>query len=79
MLFGAVRGVLGRSCSPMFSGRELTPDDLVVPWLSTGVFMIAGLALSFAVRPDPKTIGEAIRPRLFPARSRLPRRAAPRT
>jgi MFS family permease len=61
VLFGAVSAaVFGPLVfGPMFSGRELTLDDLVVPWLSTGLFMLAGLAISFAVRPDPKAIGEA--------------------
>jgi MFS family permease len=63
VLFGAVSAaVFGPLVfGPMFAGRELTPDDLVVPWLSTGIFMLVGLGLSLAVRPDPKTIGEALR------------------
>jgi MFS family permease len=61
VLFGAVSAAIFGPLvfGPMFAGRDLTLDDLVVPWLSTGLFMLAGLALSFAVRPDPKTIGEA--------------------
>jgi MFS family permease len=64
VLFGAVAAaVFGPLVfGPMFSGRELTPDELVVPWLSSGLFMVAGLAVSFCVRPDPKTIGETYRP-----------------
>ena len=63
VLFGAVSAAIFGPLvfGPLFAGRELTPEDLVVPWLSTGIFMLAGLALSFAVRPDPKTIGEAMR------------------
>lgn len=63
VLFGAVTAAIFGPLvfGPMFAGRELTPDDMVVPWLSTGLFMAAGLALSFGVRPDPKTIGEAYR------------------
>ncbi len=63
VLFGAVSAAIFGPLvfGPLFAGRELTPEDLVVPWLSTGIFMLAGLVLSFAVRPDPKTIGEAIR------------------
>jgi len=41
---------------PMFSGRSLQPEDLVVPWLAAGAFTIAGLLLSFGVRPDPKVL-----------------------
>ena len=61
VLFGAVAAAICGPLvfGPMFAGRELTPDDMVVPWLSTGIFMLAGLLLSFGVRPDPKTIGEA--------------------
>lgn len=61
VLFGAVSAAIFGPLvfGPMFAGRDLTLDELVVPWLSTGVFMVAGLALSFLVRPDPKTIAEA--------------------
>jgi MFS family permease len=63
VLFGAASGAIWGPLvfGPMFSGRDLTPDGLVVPWLASGVFMVAGLALSFGVRPDPKTIGAAYR------------------
>jgi MFS family permease len=61
VLFGAVSAAIFGPLvfGPMFAGRDLTLDDLVVPWLSAGIFMLAGLVLSFLVRPDPKTIGEA--------------------
>jgi MFS family permease len=63
VLFGAVSAAIFGPLvfGPMFAGRSLTLDDLVVPWLSTGIFMVAGLVISFFVRPDPKTIGEAQR------------------
>jgi MFS family permease len=51
---GAVWGPL--VFGPMFSGREFTPDDLVVPWLVAGLFTIAGLVVSLGVRPDPKEL-----------------------
>jgi MFS family permease len=59
VLFGAVSAAIFGPLvfGPMFSGRDLTPDELVVPWLVSGIFLLAGIALSFAVRPDPKTIG----------------------
>jgi len=62
VLFGAVSAAIFGPLvfGPMFAGRSLTLDDLVVPWLSAGLFMLAGLAVAFAVRPDPKTIGEAL-------------------
>ncbi len=65
VLFGSVFGaILGPAVfGPIFSGRELTPDSLVMPWLAAGGFTIAGLVLVLCVRPDPKKIGE----RLFPA------------
>jgi MFS family permease len=61
VLFGAVSAAIFGPLvfGPMFAGRELTLDELVLPWLSTGLFMLAGLAISFGVRPDPKAIGEA--------------------
>jgi MFS family permease len=43
----------------MFANRALTPHDLVVPWLAAGLFTLAGLAISFAVRPDPKELSQA--------------------
>jgi MFS family permease len=59
VLFGAASGAIFGPLvfGPMFSGRDLAPHDLVVPYLASGIFMAVGLALSFAVRPDPKTIG----------------------
>jgi MFS family permease len=59
VLFGAVSAAIFGPLvfGPMFSGRALTPDELVVPWLVSGIFLVAGIVLSFAVRPDPKTIG----------------------
>jgi len=58
VLFGAVSGAIWGPLvfGPMFSGRHLTPHALVVPWLSAGLFMIAGFVVSLGVRPDPKTI-----------------------
>ena len=61
VLFGVVSGAIWGPLvfGPMFAGRELTPHDLVVPWLAAGLFTLAGLALSFGVRPDPKDISAA--------------------
>jgi MFS family permease len=61
VLFGVVSGAVWGPLvfGPMFSGRELTPPDLVVPWLAAGAFTLAGLAISFAVRPDPKELSKA--------------------
>jgi MFS family permease len=57
VVFGAIWGPL--VFGPMFSGRQLTPDDLVVPWLAAGLFTLAGLAVSYGVRPDPREISRA--------------------
>jgi MFS family permease len=64
VLFGAVAGaVLGPFVfSPLFAGRQLDPDDLVVPWLAAGGFMIGALVLVLAVRPDPRTIARELAP-----------------
>lgn len=56
VVFGAVWGPL--VFGPMFSGRTMTPHDLVVPWLAAGIFTLAGLAISFGVRPDPKVLSQ---------------------
>ncbi len=61
VLFGVVSGAIWGPLvfGPMFSGRTLTPHDLVVPWLAAGAFTAAGFAISFGVRPDPKAISAA--------------------
>jgi MFS family permease len=58
VLFGVVSGAIWGPLvfGPMFSSRSLVPHELVVPWLAAGGFTIVGLAISFAVRPDPSTI-----------------------
>ena len=61
VLFGAVFGALLGPLvfGPLFSGRELELDALVVPWLAAGGIMVVGLAIAFLVRPDPRTIAVA--------------------
>jgi MFS family permease len=56
VLFGVVSGAIWGPLvfGPMFAGRTLRAQDLVVPWLAAGAFTIAGLVVSFGVRPDPK-------------------------
>jgi MFS family permease len=62
VLFGAVFGaILGPAVfSPLFAGKELDADSLVVPWLAASGFMVVGLFLVLGVRPDPRRIAELI-------------------
>lgn len=61
VLFGVVSGAIWGPLvfGPMFSGRDLKPDDLVIPWLAAGLFTLAGLLVSLGVRPDPKELSQA--------------------
>ena len=58
VLFGAVFGaILGPAVfSPLLSGRDLGGDALAALWLAGAGFMVVGLALVLAVRPDPQRI-----------------------
>ena len=58
VLFAVVSGAVWGPLvyGPMFGDRALTPHELVLPWLCAGLFTIAGFAVSFGVRPDPKVI-----------------------
>ena len=88
VLFGAVFGALLGPLvfGPLFAGKELDTDALVVPWLAAGGIMVVGLAISFCVRPDPSTIaasharrGDRARAgRAAPARSSAGRACRPR-
>jgi MFS family permease len=53
-LFGAALGPL--VFRPLFAGKDLELDTLVVPWLAAAVMCVVGLALALAIRPDPRTI-----------------------
>jgi MFS family permease len=57
-LFGAALGPL--VFRPLFAGKELDTDALVVPWLAAGGIMAVGLAIVLCVRPDPRTIAQAM-------------------
>ena len=57
-LFGAALGPL--VFRPLFAGKELDLDALVVPWLAAGGIMVLGLALVLCVRPDPRTIAQGL-------------------
>ena len=58
VLFGAVAGaILGPFVfSPLFAGKRLDADELLVPWLAAAGFMVVGLVLVLLVRPDPRQI-----------------------
>jgi MFS family permease len=62
VLFGAVFGAaLGPLVfTPLFGGRELEPDALLVPWLVAAGIMLLGVAFVLGVRPDPRRIAEAL-------------------
>src|SRR5215208_5600029 len=62
VLFGAVFGaILGPLVfSPLLADRDLDGDALAGLWLAAGAFMLAGLALVLAVRPDPRRIAELL-------------------
>jgi MFS family permease len=84
VLFGAVSGAIWGPLifGPLFAGRELTSDALVTPWFASGLFMLAGLAISFGVRPDPQVIaasypGEETAAEAAPLREILGRRGVP--
>src|SRR3954471_6664369 len=58
VLFGAVFGaILGPLVfSPLLAGRDFDGHALAPLWLAAGAFMLVGLALVLAVRPDPRRI-----------------------
>ena len=62
VLFGSVFGaILGPAVfSPLLAGRDLDSDALSVLWIAGSGFMVVGLAIVLAVRPDPKRIAELL-------------------
>lgn len=58
VLFGAVTGAVWGPVlfGPLFGSREATAHALAWPWLLGVPFMVAGLAISLLVDPDPKEI-----------------------
>lgn len=53
-LFGAALGPL--VFRPLFAGRDLELDTLVVPWFAASAICLAGLVVALLIRPDPRTI-----------------------
>ena len=57
-LFGAALGPL--VFRPLFAGKDLDTDALVVPWVAAAGIMVVGLVLVLLVRPDPRTIARKL-------------------
>ena len=53
-LFGAALGPL--VFRPMFAGKDLELDTLVVPWFAAAAICVVGLIIVLTIRPDPRTI-----------------------
>src|ERR671919_2413666 len=53
-LFGAATGPL--VFRPLFAGKDLELDTLVVPWFAAAAIALLGLAIALLIRPDPRTI-----------------------
>jgi MFS family permease len=53
-LFGAALGPL--VFRPLFAGKDLELDTLVIPWFAAAAMCVVGLAIALAIRPDPRTI-----------------------
>ena len=53
-LFGAALGPL--VFRPLFAGKELELDTLVLPWFAAAAIAMVGLVLALTIRPDPRTI-----------------------
>jgi MFS family permease len=53
-LFGAALGPL--VFRPLFEGKDLELDTLVLPWLAASAMCVVGLLIALTIRPDPRTI-----------------------
>lgn len=62
VLFGSVFGALLGPLvfAPIFRGREVSAETLVVPWLAAAGMMLVALVIVLNIRPDPKLIAESI-------------------
>ena len=62
VLVGAVFGaILGPAVfSPLFAGKDVEADTLIVPWLAAGGLSVLSMLIALAVRPDTKEIAERI-------------------
>ncbi len=57
-LFGAALGPL--VFRPLFAGKQLDTEALVLPWVAAAGIMVVGLVLVLLVRPDPRTIAQQL-------------------
>jgi len=53
-LFGAALGPL--VFRPLFAGKALELDTLVIPWFAAAAMCVVGLCIALLIRPDPRTI-----------------------
>ena len=53
-LFGAALGPL--VFRPLFAGKDLELDTLVVPWFAAAAMALVGVVLALLIRPDPRTM-----------------------
>src|SRR5262249_56548770 len=53
-LFGAALGPL--VFRPMFVGKDLELDTLVIPWFAAGAIALLGGVTARSISPDPRTI-----------------------
>jgi MFS family permease len=53
-LFGAALGPL--VFRPLFAGKELELDTLVIPWFAAAALALGALVVALCIRPDPRTI-----------------------
>jgi MFS family permease len=62
VLFGSVFGaILGPALfSPLFAGKQVEAEALTLPWLAAAAIALVGAGVALLVRPDPKTIAEAL-------------------
>ncbi|MGH3111412.1 MAG: MFS transporter [Gaiellaceae bacterium] len=53
-LFGAALGPT--VFRPLFAGKDLELDTLVIPWFAASAIALIGVAVALLIRPDPRTI-----------------------
>jgi MFS family permease len=58
-LFGAALGPL--VFRPLFAGKDLELDTLVIPWFAAAALALGGIVLALLIRPDPRTIALELR------------------